>query len=353
MGMLLDTTINRQWEYLANVKATHVRIGDDDESNSSTATVLSSVYGGSEVGIVRDSTYVQIQKGAVIGEAIDDLNGDSLALHRGNVFAGGCGNDTITYPADSHHAQDVTMYVRKAGVVMGNARLEMTGGTVYGNLYGGCETTDVGTYNYPQNGSAQCTAGGNATVIMRGGQVGWQRTLSQINDRPYYGYVYGSGKGNRKLDFNTWTNVNNANVEISGGTIYGSVLGGGEEGHVMANTHVVVKGSETKIGTYGYTHYDGNVFGAGRGRDPEALTAGSIGGNTLVEIQDGRILGSVFGGGNNGTVGLYLVPDTNDNYGKMQPGTDHGYTKVNVSGGTIGHEVTSVLEEDLRTGGNV
>ena len=347
MGMLLDTTVNRKWEYLANVKATHVRIGDDDESNSSIANVLSSVYGGSEVGIVRDSTFVQIQKGAVIGEALE-----TLALHRGNVFAGGCGNDTITYAADTHHPQDVTMYVRKAGVVMRNARLEMTGGTVYGNLYGGCETTDVGTYNYPQHGSAQWISGGKATVIMRGGQLGWHRTQAQINNKPYYGYVYGSGKGDRRLDFNTWTNVNNANVEISGGTIYGSVLGGGEEGHVMNNTHVVVKGSETTIGTYGYTHYDGNVFGAGRGRDPEALTAGSIGGNTLVEIEDGTILGSIFGGGNNGTVGLYLVPGTHENYGKMQPGTGHGYTKVNISGGTIGHEVTPEIT-DPRTGGNV
>jgi len=347
MGMLLDTTVNRKWEYLANVKATHVRIGDDDESNSSTATVLSSVYGGSEVGIVRDSTYVQIQKGAVIGEALE-----TLALHRGNVFAGGCGNDTITYLADEHHAQDITMYVRKAGVVMRNARLEMTGGTVYGNLYGGCEVTDVGTYNYPQHGSAVCTAGGKATVIMRGGEVGWERSQSQINARPYYGYVYGSGKGNPAVGFNTWTNVNNANVEISGGTVYGSVLGGGEEGHVMNNTHVVVKGGT--IGRFGYTHFDGNVFGAGRGRNPVALTAGSIGGNALVEIQDGTIRGSVFGGGNNGSVGIYLVPTDHEKYGEMQTGTNHGYTKVNVSGGTIGHEVTpELLEEDPRTGGNV
>ena len=325
-GAILDTvSLNPEWGQLANVNSTDVTIKD-------TAFIKSSVFGGSEAGRVRGNTTVKIQETATIG-----AQNQNLALHRGHVYGGGSGNDSLVFhnPTTPTLVDSVKLN-QNAGQVGGNSRIEMSGGVVYGNLYGGCELTDVL---------------GHATVIKNGGQVGWERSAEQILARPYYGYVYGSGKGNPGLKYNTWTNVDSTYVEINDnpGRIWGSVLGGGEEGHVLRHTHVVVKNGT--IGTKGDTHYDGNVFGAGRGWNPVALTAGSIGGNTYVDIEDGHIIGSVFGGGNNGTVGLYLVADTSQLYGQLIDGPDHGFTHVNVTGGTIGHEITEGA--NLTVGGNV
>jgi hypothetical protein len=260
---------------------------------------------------------------AEVGEA-----SELMALHRGDVYGGGCGYDSI--------AQGNTyVFLPEAGSVKGNTRVEMDGSKVYGNIYGAGRLTDVV---------------GHSTVKISGGEVGWERTAQQILAKPDFGYVYAAGRGEPQERFKTWTTVDSTYAEVSGGQIWSSLNGGGEEGHVIRNTHVVVKGGI--IGTTGTTGNDGNVFGAGRGKNPLITGVGSaaVSGNTQVDIQDGRILGSVFGGGNSGSVGVYFIDDIVNNIhaGDTIQGTDHGYTLVNVSGGTIGHE-----DNTGRTGGNV
>ena len=324
MGQMIDTVRPIRWEKLSNVKATNVTV-------KGTALVKSSVYGGSDMGRVLGNTVVNIQETAVIGEA-----SETMAFHRGNVFGGGSGLDSLVYVGQGHNGADSIVFLRKVGQVTGTATVNMSGGTVYGNLYGGCEVTDVL---------------GDASIVKTGGQVGWERTVDEIKARPRYGYVYGSGKGDARTRFNTWTNVANSHVTITDGSddrIYGCVFGGGEEGHVLGDANVVVNSGT--IGTFGYTGAEGNVFGGGRGSNPVALTAGGVGGNTHVDIHDGTMLGSIFGGGNNGSVGIYFTSPSSPNYGQMQDGTDHGYTYVNIDGGTIGHHTDDPFR---RTGGNV
>lgn len=301
---------------LGNVKGTTVTVGGD-------ALVKSSVYGGSERGVVYKNTLVRMTGDAEVGEA-----SELMALHRGDVYGGGCGYDSI--------AQGNTyVFLPEAGSVKGNTRVEMDGSKVYGNIYGAGRLTDVV---------------GHSTVKISGGEVGWERTAQQILAKPDFGYVYAAGRGEPQERFKTWTTVDSTYAEVSGGQIWSSLNGGGEEGHVIRNTHVVVKGGI--IGTTGTTGNDGNVFGAGRGKNPLITGVGSaaVSGNTQVDIQDGRILGSVFGGGNSGSVGVYFIDDIVNNIhaGDTIQGTDHGYTLVNVSGGTIGHE-----DNTGRTGGNV
>ena len=176
---------------------------------------------------------------------------------------------------------------------------------------------------------------GISTVTINGGSVGIQRSVDSII-RVQYGNVFGGGKGNLDYSFNMRTNVNKAFVNINGGTIYGSVFGGGEEGHVLGD--VLLNVTNGRIGTYGYTDYDGSVFGGGLGSNTIALTAGSVGGNIEVNVTGGTLLGSVYGGGRCGSVGFYFAPvDDEEHYGVMQEGEDHGYITVNVSGGEIGH----------------
>jgi hypothetical protein len=364
-------------ELMACVGTTEVEISDD-------AFVLGSVYGGGDNGSVFDSTWVKIQGGQIgagqgytIPYTDDDWASSALAptahwdytmngnpydifvidpetgrpkagqdggTFFGNVFGGGSGY----YPYGSVNGQ--SQWLRSAGHVWGNTRVEVSGGHILSCLYGGCEVTNVGryTYNYTIHGEDH-NSGGKATVVMSGGTIGVPRTTTDIQNLPVPGYLYGSGKGDPRIYFNTWTNVWETDVTVSGGRIYGCVFGGGEDAHVMGDVNLKVSQASsdvpTIIGTQGLTKADGNVFGAGRGTTEEALTAGSVSGNVNLNITGGTILNSVFGGGNRASVGTYLVDAQYDNNGVMTDNPYYGQMRDDVTGEnaqTYGHVVVNV-----------
>ena len=249
----------------------------------------------------------------------------------GNVYGGGSG--FLPYITRNYNdTADTAVWNRESGKVYGNTKVTITGGHILTNVYGGCETADVGLYDDNLNN----ISGGNDTIIMTGGTIGVPRTLAQIAAHPLTCYLFGAGKGDPRTQFDTWTNVDSVYVEVSGGIIYGSVFGGGEEGHVMNDVEVVIK-DEAIIGT---SYVEGNVFGGGRGYSGEALTAGTVGGNVKVDIQDGIMLGSVYGGGCLASVGTHFTAPEDDNYGQFQEDTDdktHGYVTIDISGGRIGN----------------
>ena len=259
----------------------------------------------------------------------------------GNVFGGGRG--VVPFAAGKWH--------RAAGSVAGNTRVDITGGHILSSVYGGNENTDVGSYAMGTNGEPTTTlnSGGTCTINMSGGTVGVPRTKEQIDNNPVIGNVFGAGKGDKRVLFNTWTNVGATSVNISGtARIYGSVFGGGEDGHVIGNAVTNIGGTVTigetqhthsnvVIGSTGISGADGNVFGGGRG-SVTALTAGVVGGNVTLTIDNGKILGSVYGGGRLASVGTNFVnPENTSLYGALQsPDADHGNITVYINDGTIG-----------------
>ena len=280
----------------------------------------------------------------------------------GNVFGGGSGKDPYA-PGRWH---------RKAGAVGGDTFVNITGGHILTSVYGGNEHTDVGTY--AADGLTP-RSGGKCIVNMTGGTLGVPRTLEQIAAHPVTCYLFGAGKGDQRIFFNTWTNVISTEVNISGNArIYGSTFGGGEDGHVMNDavtnigsmtiktgkntdgTYVTASATQTgdgiKIGTWGTSYVDGNVFGGGRGFSGEALTAGTVGGNVDVNINGGTMLGSVYGGGRLASVGTYFTDPSHALYGQFQedettgenPKT-YGHVTVTISGGTIGNASPAVDTE--------
>ena len=373
---------------------------------SGTAFLTGSVYGGSESGHVLGDTEVNISGGQIgcgknatepfdnavwaddytpTGESMDcaswpftapfapydpfanatgDLdkypNGKSTDGGRleasdghtyyGNVFGGGSGS--VPY---FDTTEGISKYLSTAGSVEGKTTINITGGHIITNVYGGCEATNVK---------------GSATITMTGGTVGVPRTVAQIIAHPNTGYIFGAGKGDQRIFFNKETNVDRTEVNIEGGRVYGSIFGGGEDGHVFQNAIVNIgKAGEEgpTIGTWGTSYVDGNVFGGGRGFGGEALTAGNIGGSIELNIKSGKILGSVYGGGRMGSVGygLYLVDEeiTEDGkkikpYGILRPDDKYdgsypdpstepastyydkgrGYIVINITGGTIGND---------------
>ena len=261
----------------------------------------------------------------------------------GNVFGGGSGS--VPY-FDTQ--QGISRYISTAGEVKGNTHVTIKGGHILTNVYGGNEATNVL---------------GTAYVTMEGGTVGVPRTAEQIKNHPVTCYVFGAGKGDQRIFFNKETNVNDAIVTITGGRIYGSVFGGGEDGHVLRNTTVTIgktDGTGPTIGTVGSTYVDGNVFGGGRGFGGEALTSGNVGGAVDLTINGGTMLGSIYGGGRLASVGygLYLVdeevggvkpygvmrPDNVDDKGNTVENFKRGYITVTVNGGTIGKEFADDAE---------
>ena len=207
------------------------------------------------------------------------------------MFGGGSG--VVPYKPGKWH--------REAGSVGGNTVVDITGGHILTNVYGGNEMTDVA---------------GKCTINMTGGTLGVPRTLEQIKKHPVTCYLFGAGKGDQRTQFDTWTNVKETEVNITGNArIYGSTFGGGEDGHVLENAVTNIGGSVTigetshsysnvKIGTLGTSYVDGNVFGGGRGFSGVSSRAGAIGGNVVINISNGIMLGSIYGGGRLASVGV-------------------------------------------------
>ena len=381
-------------------------VNNTDVTISGTAFIKGSVYGGGESGRVFNDTYVKIQGGQIgcgwdasqATDAARDLNrvytdaewlydvtsdntkflyecnhwdyGDPETgkydpydpyehdtaydghTFYGNVFGGGSG--MMPYKAAN---KDTSIYIQTSGRVLGKTKVEVTGGHILTSLYGGCEMGDV--------------TGDSCVVIFSGGTLGVPRTLAQIANHPITCYLFGAGKGDERLRFNTCTNVENVRVTVDGGTIYGSVFGGGEDGHVMKNVKVEIKPG-AKIGTWGTSYVDGNVFGGGRGFSGNALTAGNVGGDVEVNITGGTMLGSVYGGGRLASVGYGLYPATDPNYGVMRSDGEHddgskwkekdgsdndvprGHITINISGDAIiGNDIVSDYTSEHPYGGNV
>ncbi len=311
----------------------------------------------------------------ILGEGdSDDDAGEGTDGHTyyGNVFGGGSGY----YPYEkADKGEKKHDWLRSAGWVEGNTTVNITGGHILTSVYGGNETTDVGRDDDATTGKC--------TITMSGGTIGVPRTLAQIADHPVTCYLFGAGKGDQRTHFNTWTNVNETEVTVTGGIIYGSVFGGGEDGHVLKNAKVnigkaataaegtegeegykpAVPSSGPTIGTWGTSYVDGNVFGGGRGFSGEALTAGSIGGNVTVNIMGGTMLGSVYGGGRLASVGIGFTDPEDLAYGLLidetTGGTTHGHITIDISGGTIGGGKNGTDEDatagyfDMNHSGNV
>ena len=294
----------------------------------------------------------------------------------GNVFGGGSG----------YYPYKPGRWFEDAGAVYGNTYVTIKGGHILTSVYGGNEMTDVGKYD--GNDRLNLTSGGSCYVTMIGGTLGVPRTLKQIEKHPVTCYLFGAGKGDQRVFFNKSTNVGNVFVHISDDArIYGSVFGGGEDGHVMKNVEMNIGGNtlpavysssstdevlkalnltaqgtkpvETSegtithpyIGNWGTSYVDGNVFGGGRGFGGDAYTAGNVAGTVTMNIYGGTMLGSIYGGGRLGSVGYGLFDaSVTANYGKMQDDYTRekydGTLEENVSGFMRGYVYMTIGKDD-------
>ena len=215
------------------------------------ASVGGNVYGGGEEAEVDGSTSVVVQQ--------------SNTVVTGSVYGGGKGlnNNYLAAP------------------VTGGTSVEMTGGWVKEDIYGGGEMASVGTYT-------RDAGDGHVTAVTSGGETSVSVIAGQVGHSASTGHVFGGGYG--KLDDPAYAYVASTEVEIGGTAhVYRHVYGGGNLASVDGSTTVTIGNS---AGTATPT-VDANVFGG------SALGAiGNATGTTTVNILAGTVSGDVFGGGN-------------------------------------------------------
>ena len=264
----------------------NVVIADNAQiKNSNNGT--GNVYGGGNIGYITNTAKVYILggtvEGSVFGGAWGNVNvtsGGTTYNHsiptsevyvkggtvNGSVYGGSNSSGTVT---NSHvtmsDGETTNVYGGGLGastVIGANTEVNVSGGTINNNVYGGGEEGSVT---------------GNTAVTISGGTM---------ND------VYGAGLGTEYTS-TTWPpTAANANiggtttVTVSGGSM-ANVYGGGENGSVAySSTATSTSGSSTVTISGG--EVTENVFGGGKN--------GTTQGSTTVNISGGNIRGNVFGG---------------------------------------------------------
>ena len=307
------------------------------QAESKSTTILHNVYGGGAYGSVGDFTYdatsgMPTAATENTGACTVNITGGTIGTtgkNNGMVFGSSRG-DVATHGTDGVDPNDRMAWVYSTHVTIGDTSAE-TSPSIKGSVYGSGE-----------NGHTLQ----NTTVDVLSGTIGIISGEKVTDDAgieyegatyPYRGNVYGGGCGtdtywidaneNSEVDegekhYNPLAGIvrGTATVNISGGQVVHNVYGAGAMGSVgndadpnSGKTTVNISG-----GRIGYTgERDGNVFGAARGEYGISTATSNLANvrETEVNISYGTtpsadktdkteklIAGSVFGGGESGTV---------------------------------------------------
>ena len=228
-------------------------------------TILASVYGGGQDGHVRRDTKVTVYAGE-IGRLYDDVNRRRLQtddinneqwLHRGNVYGAGSGISQYTSSleyADGYSGDKVAAsgFSTSAGSVTRFTTVDIKGGLIYRNVYGGGSMASVGAPKIGQTYDPYLPTDPNHVnefgkqslnlVTIGGLKIGETVIRPQIGAiEGYGGSVFGASRGNTSLDENRFSTSIWTKVFIKDGAkILGNVFGGGDNGLVKKDAKVIV-----------------------------------------------------------------------------------------------------------------
>ena len=181
----------------------------------------------------------------------DNLD-DHRWLLRGNLFGAGSGIGQYSFDMDGDPTTpNETGYSTSAGSVTHFTVVDVYGGIVHRNIYGGGSLASVGpppvgSANITRKGApasygtqSQCTVNIAGTI---GTPDGYPNGTSDFKYNPNYGgEVYGASRGEKALDPTQFGSVIWTQVNIKdGATIQGNVFGGGDAGMVKKDSEVNV-----------------------------------------------------------------------------------------------------------------
>ena len=263
-------------------------LGNESSTGASTVTVTS--------GTVYGNVYGAAMNGYVSSNATVTVNGGTV---QGAVYGAGKGNrkDAIleAYPSVNGN---VTVQIQSGsvnevyggsalGLVTGASSVNITGGTISGDVYG----AGFGTLGIVSNSS-------DSTVTITGGTFGFSNiyggakngivsgdTSVESSTVALGGSVFGGGLG--ALGYESVTGT--ASVIFNSGTVNGNIYGAAKDGWVGASSVIFKSGT-----------VNGDVYGAGVGntytQNGTILAYPSVIGNVSLEIQSGTVNGDVYGG---------------------------------------------------------
>ena len=283
-------------------------------------TTQGTVYGGAEDGHVYEDTNVTIHEGRIVHTVFGGGKGEG-------TYTATLLDPTKDTPTPKGSSESVHSWT--AGKVYGNTNVTVNGGSIGWFVYGGGNKGSVGKGNYTGGSDDYSTEGygetitgnlwtsafnpeeavsesnkpddayyflssGKATVNLFGGTVGdadaTDETAFDPKDKLPYGSVFGGSRGTAAMDIDDKSPrykyvpdfycgyVNKTVVNIGGTTtsdvvtgdgptIWGSVYGGAQDGHVRNSTEVkIFKGSVAgRSAAVDAAGRSGHVFGAGSG----------------------------------------------------------------------------------------
>lgn len=238
-------------------------------------------------------------------------------------------NDSYMYVTGG----EIDMVIGGAGqtATYGNRIIQMTGGMINYSIFGGSNGYESGNGDGTVNGSSYIYVGGKA-IIGKSEYVNNKQELYGATA----GNIFGIGNGNSSYDtigssdssviiINDDAQINNdvygggnfssvgvsstkpsttTDIEILGGTIYGSLYGGGNKNG---------SGSLNKNATITINMYAGDIYGGLYGG---ANKKGTIYGTTNINVYGGTIHTSIYGGGLGGyydssTPGTFVEKNVN------------------------------------------
>ena len=241
---------------LALATQTYVLI-DPGDAVSVVQSTKGNVYGGSENGLVQHSADITIQGNCQIG---DEMNAES-----GNIYGGGKGLENVE--GAGLVGGDATININRGtilssiygggvlGATKGNVTVNINGGTVNHNVYGGGAYAHTNTSNWSQYVEASDIHAGDDLAgtlyeMSFGGIYTVTEDTKALLDKTYY----------RKEDAATWANpteksaLYTTHVNLRGGVIEGDAYGGAlgdntHEPYVYGNILVDLNGKTCTDGS--------------------------------------------------------------------------------------------------------
>jgi hypothetical protein len=242
-----------------------VAVGDTAKWQLVGPTIIANVYGGGQDGHVRRDTKVTVLSGeigrpynsdnvAILGNLqLGDGSLNPQWLHRGNVYGGGSGitqyTSTLQYKDGTAEADKIpaTGYGSASGSVSRFTEVNVLGGIVHRNVYGGGSLAAVGPPIPPTGAAAKKTNvaadhGKQSFCEVNIGGAGSVSIGSPTEYKQHYGgEVYGAGRGMSDLNPNSFSSCVWTEVHIKDGAkIMGNVFGGGDAGMVKKDAKVII-----------------------------------------------------------------------------------------------------------------
>ena len=300
--------------------------GNTNVSISGTPTILHNVYGGGAYGSVGTFTYDGNAMPTALatentGTCTVTITGGTLGTNgheNGMVFGSSRGDVAVPVGTPAVDPNDRLAWVYSTHVTIGNTEVETTP-DIKGSVYGSGENGH--TFQ-------------NTIVDIKKGTIGITDTgVDGGAAYAYRGNVYGGGCGTDMYDsdgddtedtYNPLAGIvlGTTTVNVTGGHVVRNVYGAGAMGSVGNSTNAnsgktTVNVTGGRIGYDGNSNNDGNVFGAARGEYGTSIAGSNLANvretevninyaTTPAEDNEGKtvqlIAGSVFGGGESGTV---------------------------------------------------